>query len=223
MNNGVELEKPMILLNREPSVAEVKAWDDLWPYIERTEPWRLEQTWLSEPAPLFRPATVWVWASPDDLCVAAELEDADIFNPVTGFNEPAFQYGDVFEIFLRPLPGDTYYEIHVSPVNQLFQLRIPSSEEFYAQRSHPLTADWFVTDWIAASQVWVEPEQERWRVWVRLPLSRLWKDAGALEGLASFSRYDHTRGQEKPVHSSTSPHPRLDFHRQQEWRAFSVS
>jgi hypothetical protein len=32
-----------------------------------------------------------------------------------------------------------------------------------------------------------------------------------------FSRYDYTRGMGEPVLSSTSPHRRLDFHRQHEW------
>ena len=33
----------------------------------------------------------------------------------------------------------------------------------------------------------------------------------------SFSRYDHTRGANNPVLSSSSPHQELDFHRQEDW------
>ncbi|MCX7915927.1 MAG: hypothetical protein N3A53_06450, partial [Verrucomicrobiae bacterium] len=94
----------------------------------------LQQGWRDQPEPRFRPGTVRVASHCSHLVVAAELVDDDIFNPITKFNEAAFPHGDVFEMFFRPEWQEAYYELHVSPVNQLFQLRIPSATHFRMAR-----------------------------------------------------------------------------------------
>ncbi len=74
LDGGVDLENRM---------AAVSAFD-------RAERVSMGQAWRECPDQDFRPATVcsaWTGAS---LLVYAELEDDDIFNPVTAFNEPAF-------------------------------------------------------------------------------------------------------------------------------------
>ncbi|MEI6167095.1 MAG: carbohydrate-binding family 9-like protein [bacterium] len=179
-----------------------------------------QQAWLVEPEPGFRPLRVKTGWTREALYVYAELEDADIFNPEKRFNEPSFMSGDVFEIFLRPCSQESYVEIHVTPENQKFQLRIPSAREFAEPRAKPgIPQEWFI-DRVIESRVRVNPAAQRWEVAVEIPFAMVCEVFLPRTGdrwLFSFSRYDYTRGREKPVLSSTSPHQVLNFHRQEEW------
>ncbi|MEI6166913.1 MAG: carbohydrate-binding family 9-like protein [bacterium] len=157
----------------------------------------------------------------DALYVYAEIEDVDIFNPEKRFNEPSFLMGDVFEIFLRPCNQESYVEIHVTPENQKLQLRIPSAHEFAEPRTKPgIPPEWLIAQPVIASRVRVNSTAKRWEVAVEIPFSMICEVFLPRSGdrwRFSFSRYDYTRGREKPVLSSTSPHAMLNFHRQAEW------
>ena len=181
----------------------------------------MHQAWRTEPEPGLRPASVRCGWTAQELLVFAVLDDDDIFNPVDEFNVPSFQHGDVFEIFLRPAGQEAYYEFHVSPRNQRFQLRIPSAAAFAAPKSFPgLPPEWFVRDWQIGSRVQVDAAHGRWSVLASIPLARVAENGLPVAGDTwrfSFSRYDYTQGQIAPVLSSTSPHRVLSFHRQQEW------
>jgi hypothetical protein len=182
---------------------------------------RMGQAWLPGPSPRFAPGRVRVGWTPQELLFLAELADGDIFNPETGFNQFFFQRGDVFEIFVRALPAEPYYEFHVGPDNQHFQLRLPHANPWAGVKKGEPSPDFTVKDpAFFASRVWVRQHENRWFVAVRVPFANIggpdWAVAGA-ELLLSCSRYDYTRNEEKPVHSSTSPHPTLNFHRQEEW------
>jgi hypothetical protein len=155
----------------------------------------------------------------------AEFEDVDIFNEATRMNQRTWMLGDVFEIFLRPSSQESYYEFHVTPENQIMQLRIPNSDAFYrkgppeekrATFQQNLLAEKFIE-----SSTEVQREKNLWRAMVSIPLDRIsenkkWEATDAW--MVSFCRYDYTRGQLKPVVSSSSSHQRMDFHNQSEWR-----
>ena len=178
------------------------------------------QAWRAEPESGFRPMHVKAGWTRDALYVYAELEDADIFNPEKQFNAPSFQSGDVFEIFLRPSDQESYVEVHVSPENQKLQLRSPSAREFAEPRAKPgIPPEWFI-DRVIESRLRVNPIAQRWEVAVELPFDLVCEVFLPRPGdrwLFSFSRYDYTRGRDKPVLSSTSPHTVVNFHRQEEW------
>jgi len=198
---------------------------DSWTRIEAAfssaEPVGMRQFWRDTPEDGFLPAEVRTGWTAQSLLVYAVLEDADMFNPVTEFNEPAFTHGDVFEIFLRPAGQTTYYEFHVSPRNQRFQLQIPSGDAFKTPKAEPgLPKAWFLNEWQIASQVRLEPQLQLWSVLAEIPIARVTGNRGAKAGdhwLFSFSRYDYTQGCPKPVLSSTSHHTVLNYHRQEEW------
>ena len=185
----------------------------------------MHQGWRTEPEPGLRPASVRCGWTAEALLVFAVLDDDDIFNPVEDFNTPAFQHGDVFEMFLRPAGQAAYYEFHVSPRNQRFQLRIPSAAAFAAPRAAAgVPPAWLVRDWQIGSRVQVDAAKGRWRVLATIPLARVAENGLPVAGKAwrfSFSRYDYTQGQAAPVLSSTSPHRQPSFHRQQEWGTLS--
>ncbi|MCC5844384.1 MAG: hypothetical protein JJU05_09050 [Verrucomicrobia bacterium] len=153
------------------------------------------------------------------LFVFADLPDEDIFNPVTEFNQRAFTEGDVFEIFLQVEGAEEYYEFHVSPTNQKFQLHFQRKREGEGLEAF----DAALIEEPIESEVRLFPEAKRWEVYARIPLSRIGVgDAGdrplVLKG--SFCRYDYTRSPEGGTALelySTSPHKKLSFHRRQEW------
>ncbi|MFW5894125.1 MAG: carbohydrate-binding family 9-like protein [Verrucomicrobiota bacterium] len=197
------------------------AWDTLDLAFSELKPIAFGQAWRDCPQENLRPAVARVARADDSLLIYAILEDEHIFNPVTEHNEPAFTKGDVFEIFLRPDQQSAYFEFHVNPQNQKFQLRIPSAEEFHKDRGGcGMPHDWLIRDWQFESRVKLEPEHARWRVLVQIPLSRIVERGSASPGTTmrfSFSRYDYPAPGQEPVLSSTSPHRQLNFHRQQEW------
>ena len=183
----------------------------------------LVQGWRDQPEPGFQPARVELRASGEALEVEALLQDEDIHNPVTGFNEPAYLQGDVFEIFLRPVNQRAYLELHVGPANQVFQLRIPSAERFAATRgTHEPWRAWLITQPCFESRVVCPTDRSAWRVQARIPTAAIAEQAvrSGDRWLFSFSRYDYTRGRPEPVLSSSSRHREVNFHRQQEWGEF---
>ena len=187
--------------------------------------WTMQQAWRTEPEPDFLPARVRVGWSPDAMLVEAELPDRDIFNPVKEFNQAAFTSGDVFEIFLRPEQQESYFEFHITPDNQLFQLRFAN-----AQHRFHLPATGTLDEQLAELKIWksristttrVDATAQRWFVSATIPFAMIVETGGMKPGarwLCSFSRYDYTRGRSEPVLSSTSPHAKCSFHRQEEWR-----
>lgn len=187
----------------------------------------MQQAWNPAPEPGLRPAWVRCGWTAESLLVFAVLDDDDIFNPMDEFNAAAYQHGDVFEMFLRPSGQDAYYEFHVSPRNQRFQLRIPSAVAFAAPKPVAgIPPEWFVRDWQIGSRVQVDTANGCWRVLASIPLARVAENGAPVAGDTwrfSFSRYDYTRGQAAPVLSATSPHPEPRFHRQQEWGELAFS
>lgn len=177
------------------------------------------QPWRSEPQPRFLPGQVRIGFDDKKLWVYAEMEDVDIFNPSRVLNEFAYEWGDVFEVFLRPLSGEPYIEFHVTPENQKLPLWFPRAKQGY----HDPGWKWRYLEQSAfSSQTQLLPEENRWRVLVEIPFTTLGLGAPVIgeEWLFSFGRYDYTRGLRRPVISSTSPHRYPDFHRQHEWKRF---
>jgi hypothetical protein len=90
-----------------------------------------------------------------------------------------------------------------------------------APRAEPgLPPEWFIGHRVVESRVRVNIAAQRWEVAAEIPLDLICEASRPQSGsrwLFSFSRYDYTRGREKPLLSSTSPHTVLNFHRQEEW------
>jgi hypothetical protein len=180
------------------------------PEISLGQSWRKQQD-------RFRPALVRTGWRDDMLWVYAEIEDVDVFNAETRFNEPFFMKGDAFEIFLRPVGQAAYFEFHVGPSNQLFQLRIPSAKAF-AKQSEGESESWKIRNSVVKSWSAVDQKHQLWRVLVAIPFQAVVEKGGSRsQWLFSFARYDYTRDENGPILSSSSPHAKLGFHRQQEW------
>ena len=186
-----------------------------------------QQGWTEQATTGFRPAKAAAAWTDDALIVLAELCDDDIYNtmPVSDFNQLAIQHGDVFEIFLQPAGQEAYYEIHVTPHNHHFQIRLPFPGAFQKLKgqfpSDAVLLDSFkVWQPVVDSRVQIDAAAKKWRVVVRIPLAMLAEKIPAAPGAKwrfSFCRYDYTRGRAKPVVSSTTPHTVCNFHRREEW------
>lgn len=183
-----------------------------------------QQAWLPQPLAGFRPARATAGWTADHLIVYAELGDDDPFNDVTEFNAASFQHGDVFEIFLRPADQEAYFEFHVTPQNQKFQLRLPNSNPFGrmigVKDSNALMESYKIWKPVIESRVRVDRAAQRWDVVAALPFALMVERTPVQPGVRwifSFSRYDYTRGVKDPVHSSTSPHPKCNYHRKEDW------
>jgi hypothetical protein len=177
---------------------------------------QLAQFWRKALHSRFAPTIVRTAWTSDALWVYAELTDFDIYNPALPLNNDPYLFGDTFEIFLQPGPCPGYFEMHVAPHNQHLQLQYPQGK-FPIPRDESIIHD----PHFFRSRVLLDHENNRWCVLAEFPsmkLSRREISPGE-QWRFSFSRYDYTQGYEHPVLSSTSPHPRTNFHDRVSYRA----
>jgi hypothetical protein len=200
-------------------------WDAIRKAFDKSPTVYLRQHWLSDPQEAFYPARVRTAWTNDALLVFAELDDADIFNPSREFNAPAFKRGDVFEVFLRPIEQDAYYEFHIGPDNQIFQLRVPSATTFRERPKGDIPEEWLVQKQVIESRTKIQNLDKSWLVLAEIPFAMIAEARNPKLGsqwLFSFSRYDYYQGDPTPVLSSTSSHDMpVSFHRQEDWGLLS--
>src|SRR5690606_5596227 len=96
-----------------------------WPPVEWAGviPQTLHQAWRPTPESGLHPAQVWLAATEDRFVVLAELEDHDIITSAIRHNDPLWDLGDVFEIFVRHTKRPEYYEFHTAPNGVTLDLR----------------------------------------------------------------------------------------------------
>ena len=184
----------------------------------------LGQSWRTELQPGFLPASVKVFWTGEGLGVCAELHDRDIFNDANGENQKFWRTGDVFELFLRPLPGEKYWEFHVTPNNHRLQLAF-QSEAFFRTLHLDGPEDWppglCLPPNSFESKALMMKERNIWQAYAFVPWSLFGLPRKVGKGdrwLASFCRYDYSRGVDKPVLSTTAFSSKLDFHDNNSWR-----
>lgn len=182
----------------------------------------LYQSWRESPAEGFRPGWAQTAFTDDALLVLARFEDEDIFNPVTAFNEPAYEFGDVCEVFVAPEGVGRYAEIHVTPAGALWQVSFPEgwiAAHWTGVDVGPVE-DLYVWEPKTRVQTWIEGST--WSAFLAVPFALL--GASPSENSRwriSICRYDYTRGKEAPVESSTSQLPKFNFHLCDSWNAIS--
>jgi hypothetical protein len=216
--------EPLMIECRELPDFNAGSLDDVRQAFLGTTPCFLRQAWLKKEEADFKSAVVktgWRHAS---LLVFAELIDSDIFSRATRFKQRLWELGDTFEIFLRPVEQEAYVEFQVSPGNQRLPLRYPDAAALRSAWDNGTFESAVVHDKAFHSNTWVRSQEGRWFVFAEIPAESVRSKARPLSGdewRFSFSRYDYTRGRKEPVISSTSPHTKANFHRQQEWGTIS--
>jgi len=157
--------------------------------------------------------------------VIADLNDQSIHNSATEMNQPMWALGDVFEVFLRPQSQEAYYEFHVTPENQILQLRFESALFYDKMRnlsdSKPLFNQSLISKKYLKTSTRILTAENRWQLLLSVPFSLICETHAwdpVEPWFASFCRYDYTAGEAQPVLSSTSTYPQPNFHDQSAWR-----
>ena len=180
------------------------------------------QFWLPQPETSFVPAEVRLGWRPKALLVFATLQDVDIFSKATADGQPMWQLGDVFEIFLRVLPDDPWYEFHVTPNNHHLELCWPDDPQTSVKKEKRGGYEtYIVTEPIIKSRVHICKEQNCWQVLTEIPARQISGGKLIHAGdiwLVSFCRYDAFRDGRSAALSSTSDFTKPAFHCQQEWK-----
>lgn len=178
------------------------------------------QAWRPQSEPGLRPGRVWLAATARSFVALAELVDEDLFTTARRRNDPLWDLGDVFEIFVRHTGRPEYFEFHTAPNGLTLDLRYPRP---YAPRTNGVDAYLLAEPHFTAA-VRAEPARVQWRIVAEIPIRGLLPPglaADPSEWQFSFSRYDCGPGR-APIYSSTSPHRELDFHRVEDWPVFAV-
>ena len=193
-------------------------WSELDPATSRIKAVPLGQSWLPGLEAGFQPGEVRVFRTGTHLVVLGAMTDAAPANPSRGLNAMHFRKGDAFEVFLKPPGGEAYWEIHVTPEGETYQVRIPSAAEFQARRKEAGSIEDLVKPYLLdppAARCLARRVENRpgWDAAVFFPLPA--ESYG--EWRVSGCRYDHPAGGGDPVLSSISPLTRRDFHHQADW------
>lgn len=192
-----------------------------WPPSDWLEvsPLSMQQAWLAAPEESFLPARVWLAVTHDSFVILSEMEDIDIHTDAQKHNDPLWDLGDVFEIFVRHTGRPEYFEFHVAPNNVTLDLRYPKR---YASRANGVDC-YMLPEPHYSAQATCLPAQNRWRVAARLPVANLVPTPDLVNQPSvwqfSFCRYDYGPGRD-PTVASTSPHQAAGFHRAEEWPTF---
>ncbi len=184
-------------------------------------PIHLGQSWLPEPEPGFAPGVVRTGWRGDTLYVLARLFDTDIVTRARDHNERFWELGDTFEIFLQPLPGDSYVELHVTPNNLRLQLGF-DAPPVPATDPDPFEAALLGSE-VFRSWTFVDEGARVWHALAAVPSASVGGPAplAGSNWRFSFGRYDAGRGRD-PIISSSSAHAAPRFHRPHEWGELCV-
>jgi Carbohydrate family 9 binding domain-like len=180
----------------------------------------MRQAWRTKEESGFSPGFVRIGWHDNALLVFAELADVDFLTRAKTTNERLWELGDSFEIFLQPVDQSSYIELQVAPNNCQLQLRYPNPVAVEEARKANDFKPYLIPHDSFYSASWVRPAESRWFVFAKIPRDLVCEKHNSLEGKEwrfSFSRYDYTSNQGKPVVSSTSPHTTPEFHSQNEW------
>lgn len=181
-----------------------------------------QQAWLTEPESGFQSGEVKVGWRPDGFRMHAKLQDRDVFNPEREFNRRFFLQGDTLEWFVQPPESEAYWEFHIGPDAQLYQVRFPSRPAFDQIRATGIPSDWMMTEPVIDATCRIEGGF--WTLEAFLPISML--ERGHIQAKEvwrmSFCRYDYNREPDSLILSSTSSIRRPDFHRIEEWSKFLI-
>jgi hypothetical protein len=179
----------------------------------------LHQNWNAKPAPAFRPGEVRVGWRESSLLIFAELAGARTGTRAASGNQPLWELGDVFEVFLQAEGCKRYVELQVAPNNTQMQMRLPDAaavtEVRLGCRNKYLLPTATFRSWS-----WVEPVLARWFIYLEMPVTVIAESSQAIPGQqwrCSFGRYQCQGDLMEAVVSSTSAHRQCDFHRIEEW------
>lgn len=185
----------------------------------------LQQSWLDEPEPDFRPATAALYPRKDGLHVVVALSDEDIFNSADGFNQKTWRMGDVAECFIAVTGSPIYWELHFTPGNQRLQLEWTLETFLRFRAKEGVFEQHLVNDpSFCSSSVSVDQEDKLWQVYFVIPWTSIGLSAGADAYRIDFAvcRYDVSRQSDGITYASTAKLPVADYHLRDHWHKLTL-
>lgn len=198
----------------------INVFEDTQHAFQSVKPILMRQAWRPKEEKGFSPGFVRIGWHDNALLVFAELADMDFLTRAKTLNERLWELGDSFEIFLQPVGQSSYIELQVAPNNCQLQLRYPNPVAVEEARKADDFKPYLIPYKAFYSATWTRPAESKWFVFAKIPSDLVCEKQDSLDGKEwrfSFSRYDYSSNQAKPVVSSTSPHSTTEFHNQEEW------
>lgn len=193
-----------------------RSWTGIQSAFKQAPQWDFNQAWLASESKDFRGGCVRFGWRGDRFCFLATLVDNDPMTHASEDGQRLWELGDVLEFFAGVSGSPAYIEYHVSPNDVTLRLQFPAADSYV----EPHAVERFQVKDTAAVAKTMRTENG-WMAYGEIPAASMPGGSARFPGQkwqVSFSRYDYDRGRETPVHSSTSPHRELGFHRRHEWR-----
>jgi hypothetical protein len=176
----------------------------------------LTQPWRDASEANFRSGQIELSWTAEALIVEATLADDALFTKSDADNQPMWELGDVFEVFLQIEGREDYAEMHITPANTRFHAHKPNVAGTDPAGEWKPIENWLVAP-IGFSAEAIEVEGG-WQATFEIPPSILALDAFT-PGTAlriSFARYDGAPDR-APMLSATAPHRIESFHIPEDW------
>lgn len=185
-----------------------------------------KQSWRQKEQASFSPGHVALYPRSRGLAIIASFSDEVIFSKATGMNQPMWELGDVFEIFVGISGQPEYWELHVTPNNHRLQLMWTEETFISFRKKESVLSDHAMTDVDFLSVATrINQEKNYWQVYVFLP----WASIGLSDGNdlydleLAFCRYDSSSDGRPSILSATAPFKKLNFHAREQWSKVPIS
>lgn len=205
----------------QPITIDGKADEPAWRQAQTID--RFEITWLPggprKPHTATKAKLLW---DRDYLYFFAEMEDHDLFAPITEHQGMVWT-NDCFELFFKPTDQKpAYYEFEVSPANTTLELFFPSRDSGgYDRYKHTTHIELKTAVKLRGTLNNPKDRDDGWSVEGRIP----WRDFARTGGPPKsgdvwkfiLCRVDFTTGVEKPDLSTCAPLTQSNFHRYEDY------
>ncbi len=173
--------------------------------------WPFTQSWLPKQETDFRPGSVLMRLTHEELRLHAELIDDEVITTATANQQRLWELGDVLELFVQRVGENGYTEYQIAPNGLTLTLYYPDLSCVAAVRSGIRQFEEFLTD--APLQAQASKTARGWTISLSIPVKTHFGDRLRVH----CGRYDYGRNRH-PIISSTSLLTACDFHRPQAWR-----
>lgn len=143
------------------------------------------------------------------------FEDSDVFNTATGKNTQIWKTGDVMEFLFQPPECKRYYELHLTPRNVTFEVRIPGTAK---SGNSAFKSPLYDFGLFSHAEEFDLPEGKGWLGLMKIPFDRLGITEDEYENSRfAVCRYNYNRKWSRPEISSTVIFPEGGFHQPELW------
>ena len=189
---------------------------------EESVDFELGQAWLAKEQQLHTEGLVQLFCREDALEVRATLTDRDVYTLSGNDNQPMWELGDVFEMFIQIAGNEDYFELHITPNDTRFHAHKPN-----VPGTDPSTGEWQpIEHWLIDPIGFVASSTTKadgWNAMIEVPPALLGLESFApgTQLRVSFARYDGGPDRE-PTLTASAPHRTPSFHQPADWQPITL-